>query len=228
MSSPAFGDLSSRIHEVRVLADLDPGRAGGSGAFPQSSAINRACLVLLCAHLEGYLEDVAVSALDVVGGHGIRVDALPLLLRALHAEEHLKSIEGVQDVHARAPRIMKMFKDESPLWATGQVLTTSMLRPRTVCAEMSNPGSREVRQFLELIGVKIDEHLTAAGKTVLLDRVNGLVARRNAIAHGDIGSSATSQDVDTYIQLINDLASEIDQAVSKALQSMCAMPTLPW
>ena len=198
MTSSAFSDLTGRLHEVRLLCQLDPLRSGDLDQLNTTNAINRACIILLSAHLEGFLEDLVVEAIDALVDGTAKVEQLPLVFRALHAEEHLRVIEPIKDRKARAPRIEQMFKGESELWLAGKPLQATMVRAKMVCGEMTNPGSREIRQFLELLGVDIELCLAITGKDELLNQINGLVGRRNAIAHGEVNASATSTDVDNY------------------------------
>ncbi len=228
MISRALTDLSVRLDEVRLLARMDPGREQSRQSPLASNAVNRACIVLLCAHLEGFLEDLVIEALDTMARLRTPVAQLPLVLRALHVEEHLKGLESIKDRNARAPRIEQMFQREAGLWTTGSCLTTSMLRPSMVCAEMSNPGSTEVRQFLRILDVDIEQYLRDAGSIDLLGRINGLVSMRNAIAHGDLEAKATHGDVDKYIELVEQLAGAIEAATAATVQRICDLPQMPW
>jgi len=230
MTSSALDDLEGRLDEVRCLTALDPERIGDGDADNSrlSSALSRASLVLLSAHLEGYLEDVAAEAIDALVAGSALVSRLPRLLRTIHADEHLRRLEQIKDRNARAPRIESLFAAESPLWTEGNVLTATMVRPKTVCDAMDNPGSTEVRQFLELLGVDIRQHLLDSGNASALGRIDGLVGRRNAIAHGEPDASATYGDVDTYIHAVADLAAEIDAAVAAAVRDVCELTALPW
>lgn len=226
--SEALRDLSNRLGEVSLLTSLDPSRVGDVSKPDQSNALTRACILLLSAHLEGYLEDLVAEAIDLLVQNATAVDDLPLLLRALHVEEHLRKIEVLQDRNVRAPRISAMLTDEAALWTAGNKVTTGMLRPKMVCAEMSNPGSREICQFLRLIGTDVEAYLKAVGNLPLLHQVNGLVGRRNAIAHGNASTSAAYTDIDQYLSTVSCLSHELDAAVAKQLQSICRLPTLPW
>lgn len=230
MTSGSFNDLGGRLDEIRCLTALDPDRSANR-AFKDarlSAALNRACLVLLSAHLEGFLEDLATEAIDYLVAGGALVERLPLLLRSLHAEEHIRRVEEVKDRKARASRIETLITSEASLWVNGNVLTAPMVRVKTICGEMSNPGSTEVRRFLELLGVDIRGHLDNAGKMSSLGRVDGLVGKRNAIAHGESTASATHVDIDVYVSAVTDLASEIDAAVAAAVRDACGTAALPW
>ena len=229
MTSPARVDLVSRLEEVRLLSSQDPQRLiSGAGDIALSNAISRACIVLLSAHLEGYLEDLVTVAMDALVGHSAIVDDLPLLLRTVHMEEHLAPIEGMADRNARAPRIQTMVIDEMPLWTVGNTLQATMLNQATVCKEMNNPGSTEVRKFLELVGVDIEPYLESRSMTGLFRQINSLVGIRNAIAHGNTTSSTTFTDVDRYILSVTEIGDLIDQAVAESVQAICNLPVLPW
>jgi RiboL-PSP-HEPN len=184
-------------------------------------------MILLCAHLEGYLEDLVAEAIDTLVGRA-KIENLPLVFRALHAEEHLREIELIRDRNARAPKIEHMFKDESSLWSAGQVVQATMVRPQAVCAELSNPSSREVKQFLKLLGVDIEQHLANVGQPALLGKINGLVGLRNSIAHGEVSASATAADVDQYLNVVEELCRQVDEAVGLAIMGICNLTSLPW
>ncbi|NTV40024.1 MAG: hypothetical protein HGA51_08755 [Demequinaceae bacterium] len=229
MTSASLADLEGRLDEVRCLTALDPKRGESLTEHPRlSAAVNRASLVLLSAHLEGYLEDIAVEAIDALVEGGAALSRLPLLFRAIHAEEHLRPLEQIKDRNARAPRIRDLFALESSLWVTGNTLTATMVRAKTVCKAMDNPGSNEVRQFLEIFGVDIRQHLRDTGNAATLGRIDGLVGKRNAIAHGEPDASATFGDVDSYVRAVGDLATEIDAAVAAAVRDVCESTVLPW
>lgn len=227
--SDSLSDLQRRLDEVRLLTGQDPERVGRAPNRSLSNALSRSCLVLLSAHLEGYLEDVAVEAIDYLTSEAVAVERLPLLFRALHAEEHLRDLEPMKDRNARAPRIERLFAEESALWGVGMSLAPGMVRAVTVCAEMDNPGSKEIKRFLQLIGVDdIDDYLSVSGAPGLLGQVNGLVAKRNAIAHGELSALATYGDVDNYVTLVDDLARHVDRAIAFAVQSTCQTAITPW
>jgi RiboL-PSP-HEPN len=228
MSSLSVGQLGVRLNEVKRLKRVNPLRHDQSTDVATGNALNRASIVLLCAHLEGFLEDLVTEAIDVLVDHGARIENLPLVFRALHAEQYLREIELIKDRNARAPKIEVMFKSESPLWSNGQVLLRPMVRSNAVCAELGNPGSREVRQFLELVGVNIEQFLRDAGQSDLLGKINGLVTRRNQIAHGEVSASATTGDVDQYLQAVEDLGRLVDDAVGAAIMEICALTSVPW
>lgn len=227
--SEAFRELSARLDEARLLSAQDPVRGGDTSKIALTNAVNRGALVLVCGHLEGYLEDLAVEVIDVLIQTGVDVDRLPRILRALHAEQHLTTLEPMRDRNARAPRIETLFQSEGELWRKGVALRVGFLDAATVASQMGNPGSKEIEQFLELLGVAdLFDQLDLSGLSHLRSHVNELVAKRNAVAHGEVAATATAADVDRYIRAVEDLAAEVDDLVAVSVQEICQLATRPW
>ena len=229
MTSQAFRVMEDRLEEVRILSRSDPiKRDVQSSELTLSRAVNRACVLLLSAHLEGYVEDVTVEALDCLLSLTACVDNLPLLLRSVHAEDHLLALEQVRDRNVRASQIRDLIASEMDLWSKGNRLRVGMLRSRAVCKQMNNPGSREIRKFLELLGIDIRGWLVQTQEQDLLGRTDSLVARRNAIAHGEVSASVTHLDVESFLQTIEALAQAIDAAMADAVMHICQSTSRPW
>jgi hypothetical protein len=229
MTSHSRVDLEARLREVELLLDLiqdndDPDETSGQS----DNALRRACVVLLSAHLEGYLEDLVAEVLDALVASEVCVDDLPLQLRAVHVEEHLREIAPIRDMNKRAPRIEKMLTEESPLWVSGALLEASMIRSKMICKHMDNPGSTEIRQFFRLVGLEIKDVLAELGELEGLYRVDGLVGIRNGVAHGEVGTPMTTGDVSAYVSVVRHLTDLVDQAASKHVQDVCSLPSLPW
>src|SRR4051812_6160054 len=66
--SPALISLrESRLAEVRALLSLRPKRAPGNAvSVAAADAVNRASVVVLVAHLEGFVEDLIDDAIDAL------------------------------------------------------------------------------------------------------------------------------------------------------------------
>jgi len=93
---------------------------------------------------------------------------------------------------------------------------------------MSNPGSREVKQFLDFIGVDIEKYADTRGATGVLSQINGLVGIRNAIAHGEATSNTTFMDIDNYLDIVEFLANYVDSAAAESVQTICQLTARPW
>ena len=90
LMSKGLLDLSSRLDECPVTHIVDPSRVGDVTQPSRSNALTRDAFLLLSSHLKGYLEDLVTESLDLMVHHATLVEDLPLLLRAIHVEEHLK------------------------------------------------------------------------------------------------------------------------------------------
>ena len=79
-----------------------------------------------------------------------------------------------------------------------------------------------------ILGVDIFNHLDSLGKQHLLGQIDGLVGRRNAIAHGEVLVTCAYTDVDHSLVVVQDFAREADAGAARSVQSTCALHTLPW
>jgi hypothetical protein len=193
------------------------------------NAVNRAVVVLLTAHVEGFVEDLAAEAIDHLHREGPPIQNVPQLLRALHCDVDVLEIARLSDRKARAGRLGKLFADRMALWQVGGTLQPGMLSTELLRSQMSNPGSREVARFAELLGVadlwesvEDPEHVSIRGV------LNEMVGKRNAIAHGDTAAKSTSTDVDRYVTAIEYFARELDRLVAQAVARVCEASALPW
>jgi len=231
VAASAVTDLEARLSEVRSLAQLDPARAGFALSRAQitvSNAINRSCVVLLSAHLEGFLESVVVDAVDAWVSHQTKIGRLPLHLRAAHVDGEVKQMASVTDPEKRLDRLERLFRDHAHWWLDNQPLANNQVDLAIVLGKMSNPNARAIRAFLLLIGVQIDDYLSDSGASGLMARATALVDLRNQIAHGGQDATTTFVDLDAYLMDIETLCAEISRAAAIAVQQTCELATLPW
>jgi hypothetical protein len=226
MPSTAFVSLMTvRLAEVRELIGLRP----SDERFPAAEsrgAVNRAAVVLLCAHLEGFLEDLVGELIDQLNSSAPRTENVPLRLRAAHVTIEIDAIAAMTDPTARAERMQRLFRDHSDLWLAETL--TSQLRVERVTAGMSNPGAPEISRLFESVGLEnvLDEVALTDGSDPA-KRVNEFVGVRNSIAHGE-GTKVTDDQVDRYLDAIECLGRSLDSAVARHVQSITGSPTLPW
>jgi hypothetical protein len=76
--SPVFESLQTRLADVDDLMNAHVSIGGKAGRPRGVEGLNRAAIVMLCAHLEGYVEDLFREALKAVHP---KLDAAPLLNR---------------------------------------------------------------------------------------------------------------------------------------------------
>lgn len=217
--------LTVRLAEVRELVNLRPADQHLATAGPRG-AVNRAAVVLLCAHLEGFLEELVGELVDQLNSSAPWIENIPLRMRAAHVTGEIDAIAEMTDAANRAERIERLFRDHGDLWLAETLI--SQLRVEKITSGMSNPGASEISRLFVSIGL---EH--ALDEVVLTDgsdpakRVNEFVGVRNSIAHGE-DTKVTDDQVERYLDAVECLGRDLDSAVARHVQSITGSPTLPW
>jgi hypothetical protein len=224
--SAALGSLVGvRLAEVGELVALRP-TALTSATAARRDAVNRATVVLLCAHFEGFLEDLIGELIDELNASTPDTDDVPLRLRAAHVVPEIEAIAGMTDPAGRAERVGRLFRAHGDLWTSGPL--TFQLEAAKATSDMSNPGAREVGRLFQLVG--IDDPFVEA---VLPDgsapetRINEFVGVRNSVAHGE-GTRVTDDQITRYLGAVEAVGRGLDIVVARHVQKITHSPTLPW
>jgi hypothetical protein len=220
--------LQQRLDEVRLLVRLRPVRRRFRRSDARTGdAVNRACVVVLTAHLEGFIEDLVIDMIDFLNQSTPATQDLPAVLLAAHVIVEIDEIAQIQDSDKRATRIDQLFRLHAPLWLD-QRMTSGRLRAESITSGLGNPGAKEIARVLGVLG------LSDVFSTVRLPdgadpekRINELVGIRNSIAHGG-GPSVRDEQLETYVIAVESVALALDQAAAAHLQAMCRIPARPW
>lgn len=229
MASPALTSLrESRLAEVRALLRLRPQRAPGDAAsIAAANAVDRASVVVLVAHFEGFVEDLIDDAIDVLNSSSPATVDLPLELLAVHVAPELDTVARMRDMSRRASRTRDLFVANAPMWLDAR-LAPDRLSAATIAANLDNPGSKQVARVLGFLGME-----DAFANVVLPDaadpvkRLNEMVQVRNSVAHG--GSPAVGDEqASNYVDSVEAIGDGLHEAVARHVQILCRLPALPW
>ncbi len=154
MASSALLELrEQRIPEVRSLLALRPTRQlSDASAVRGADAVNRASVVVLTAHLEGYVEDLVSDVVDELNRKQPVTADIPLVLLAEHVTKELDTIADMQDRDKRAHRVATLFRGQSMLWLDPH-LSRGALDANAITAGLSNPGAKEIGRVFGLLGM---------------------------------------------------------------------------
>ena len=229
MPSPALQTLrGQRLPEVQaLLAARPPSASLQVAARTTAQAINRAGVVLLTAHLEGFVEDLVVDMIDELNKAQPSTGRIPKVLLAAHVIEELTTIAKMTDPQARADRIERLFRGQASLWLD-YTLKSGSLKSAPVTATLGNPGAKEIARILALLGmgnVFSQVQLPDGGDPE--KRINEIVGIRNAIAHGG-GPAVGDQQIDSYAASVDAVAASLEREAAAHLQAISGISTLPW
>lgn len=230
MPSRALGELTgSRLAEVQTLLGRRPAESEAKRSRreqEEAGAVNRAALVLLCAHLEGFLGDLAADVVDYLNESAPPLGDVPDALLACQVDGELEVIFGMNDSARRVSRTTKLIETFGLMWS-GSTLAGNPLKVDALVGDFRNPKPKAVQRLFARIGVEgvLDQISTANGNATW--RLNELVEGRNDIAHGR-ARSVLDGDIARDLQFVRDLAVELDEITNVHLQGICRAPRLPW
>jgi len=202
------------------------------------NVINRTAVVLLCAHLEGYLEELAVDFVDCLSRNAKSASDIPLAIRVVHFTEAAGGIMGkrLEILNSRDTLpVEEFFAHHAQLWGGPLHRPITVLDPTLLTADMSNPSGDRIRKFVGQLGVSNAFRPIRGSPYVpradgLRETINDMVRKRHAIAHGEAGtpdSLPTSGDVRRYFVAVMRLALRTEHQLTKILEPICA-PNAVW
>lgn len=120
-----------------------------------TNAVNRACVVLMCAHLEGYLEDLAEDVVDCLARKASSPAHIPLDLRFLLFQTAVeKIIEQRREIlqTGSVVDLEALFREHAALWGGAWTSPVIALDAAVSKSQLSNPMANEIRQFMRVLG----------------------------------------------------------------------------
>ncbi|MCH8877946.1 MAG: hypothetical protein IIA89_14195 [Chloroflexi bacterium] len=225
MPSLAHGQLVDGLDEVSTLLDADPTPIGGFSTEPDlTRAITRACVVILCSHLEHYLRSLNEEAVEILNGSQIDANSIPLLLRLRHSKIGIDDLADTQ-WDGRESKLIEYVKSDGWLWGDanqGPLDHTKLLR------WMKSPKSQAILHLFRLWGFPdIFTTITRASHTrwQFLLKTDELVDKRNNIAHGQISTEATPLQVAEYIVVVDRICDRADRYLSRKISTLYDVDT---
>lgn len=230
MPSSALLKFSERLREVDLLLNLCSGPESPvdeqKKAAPKDNAILRAALVLLCSHIEGFFEDLISEALFVYVKIASEIDHIPIEIlscQVIGKTERWSSCDSV--------RRWEIFKEcvRHPLVTKDKAKVFSSIDPEIHTKGFSNPGTGEIETLFKSVGILSvwDNFSKLESSRVIKGCVDAIVNRRNQIAHGQMDSTVTRTDVESYMKNIRRLVEVMDLIVKNDICTRLSVSD-PW
>jgi hypothetical protein len=227
MTSQAAADLVDALAEVEELLVADPTPRGGVSPIPPlSRVIGRACVVLLTSHLERFVAASNAEAIAWINSVGPGGELLPVLLRLRHTRRVIDDLRGT-NWDNRGQQLAELTASDGWLWTVGQ---TGHLEHDRLLDWMSSPEPANLRSYYRIWGIQdIFSSITRKGRTRsdLWLRLQELVDKRHAIAHGDAAAEATPADVRAYRAAVRVFCGRADATFARRIGHVLGQPA-PW
>lgn len=187
------------------------------GATAVTKVRRRAAVALAYAHAEGFVKFALQAYIRFINAQALRCDSVQLVYVAWALEGHFNQIRqgttasGYQSLGLAADdkKARKHYGEVCFLEKLQELRSSDVKLSEASLAERGqNLDERLLRALLYRCGLDIGPH-TYAGD------LNGLVRRRNEIAHGE-DSAAAPEEVEAWFKVVRELMNVIRNEVYKA------------
>lgn len=225
MPSVSLTRLNNRLGEVRALQALVPppgARLPGTRTLAVGiDAVNRASVVLLCSHLEGFVEDLVLEAIDGMMRSALRTKHVPTKLRFRHALADVRELANTLDPDKFVSSFDALFTKNQAL-LTSKRLRAGDLDGERLRAGFATPSVDAIRGIVSVLGVPPKAVMEEAmpfyrTRVHVINSIDSMVARRQEVAHGDMNAAVTQADVETYVAAVWMLGARLDALVERKL-----------
>lgn len=218
MPSDAHQALRRGLEEVSDLLRADPTPRGGLSPDPAlTRAVTRACVVILCSHFERYLRSANEEAVGLLNRSKVKGESLTERLRLQHSRVAIRELANTEWTR-RADGLRRFAQVDAWLWSKAE---KDLLYHERIMQWMKSPKPQEVIRFYRLWG--IDDIFTAITRRPhtrqqLFLKLTELVEKRNNIAHGDIATETTANEVREYQKTVAKFCDRVDRRLARKLR----------
>jgi hypothetical protein len=211
--------FDERIEEIKILQRLLPEPDLGATASNRNleNAIHRASLVMLCSHVQGYLEDLVEEFLGNLKANRVISCNIPPELKVALCKRDLLGLNN-DDRNILMERLPEFIRRYEILWcSTREVGPESFPEIIGKDWQIGNPWPKTVEAHLKKIGIKT---FWCDANRILNGDLLSLVDKRNLIAHGHFEATATSDDIKRYIESMIELVGLVDNSIEDHLREI--------
>ena len=213
----AYSNLVSRLDEVKALQKLAKRH---SRVFSRdtkiSNALCRSGVVLLCSHVEGYVDELIQIILERIVLRNMDKSKLPSSFFFYLSRDIILEIQQAIEPGKIVEKIWKLLERDKEIWLQQKNFSTS-LNGEIFLSNFSTPGSNQIYKLMKRFGYnnfKREMHSVLTSETVIVtNMLDQVVQQRNKIAHGDSVATSTYQDLDNMIDLVQKFCRVTDQLV---------------
>lgn len=220
MPSRALRTLRGRLSDIQNLIDAGVAKVGkGVGRKWKVEAVWRAAIVLCCAHLEGYVEDLFTESANRIIRAKLSTSKVPEELKLVPLRRFAESIRYAQSAAKRDEALRSLLIEAGRLSHPRKLIRAADI-PKKYIEELKgffmNPWPDEIDTLFANLGVvkildDISWHRMSSRR--VRGRIHELVNRRNRIAHGTLGDRVRKAKVIQYRDFLERFGAHLDEKV---------------
>ena len=217
--SAAYSKLMDRLDEIESIRRLAIEISRKGVAPPHSTRVSALCrsgVVLLCSHIEGYIEELGSTAIARISVKNVRKEKMSLGFRYYLSRDLVDRIAMTEEAIKIGSRVVELINRDSHIWDSGDYFTEP-LRADIFVRGFATPKHQHIRQFFGRFGFDAFHHEVAkklrGDFVACIAMVDHVVDQRNKIAHGDFTISGAPLDLENMMKLVKLYCRVTDEVV---------------
>lgn len=198
----AYSNFLECTKEIKLL--IKTAKSFGIKNPDTVNALCRGSVVLLCSHLEGYMEEIATIITERISAQKIKKNIIGDAFKYHNSKDFLSTIEETQNPNAKAQRLLALMQRDDHIWDS----TDHYYKPLNtdiIIGDFATPKYDNCRRLIKKFGYityhnDFNAHLK--GQAVIVrNMIDAVVNTRNDIAHGDNSVKPTPSEVQNMEEL---------------------------
>ena len=222
----AYSQFIRRMDEIDLIRSVAREIEKKGPTRPNLETTRGLCrggIVLLCSHIEGYIEDLATLGLNNLADNHVPKSAIESLFKYHLSRDLIAQISDSNDPQRIAERVDGFLLRDGHIWDSSPSFSPPLPVDEFV-GRFSTPTHDNIRRFLGRFGyLTFSRDLAVqlkANMPICTNMVDQVVDRRNKIAHGDLLAFGTPNDLEEMSRLIRIYCRHTDQVVGNWFKSV--------
>lgn len=224
--SSAYSGLVTRLKEIESLLEMaritekNPSRRN---SLLLVGALCRSGVVLLCSHIEGYIENLGTLAIEQIERKNLPKDSMPDAFRFYLSRDLIDEVKQLGNAETSASKIIGLFSRDGHIW-NSDPLFSAPLSASTFIGNFATPKHVTISSFFRRFGYEefhgdLSKRLTTQAQACT-NMVDQVVDQRNKIAHGDQVTTNTPLDLENMLKFVKLYCRTLDQIVGDWFRSV--------
>ena len=223
--SSAYSGLIRRLDEIEAIISIARRVSAIPMTQPNPSRVNALCrggIVLLCSHVEGYVEDLGAVAINSLARKNLPKNSMSGAFKYHLSRDLIDDINRPTDPEAIASRVDTFLARDTHIWdATPNF--TGQLPVETFVGNFATARHDNIGRFFRRFGYQnFQNDLVAqlqSNYLICRNMVDHVVDQRNKIAHGDFVTAGTPADLQDMCRLVRLYCRSLDKVVGDWFKS---------
>lgn len=218
--SSAYSKFIGRLKEIEALLLIARRLSTTFSIQSSPTYINALCrggVVLLCSHLEGYIEDLGTLAIERIELNLLAKKSMSSGFRYHLSRDMIDDFSKMTDPTRIAKKIDDFLVRDGHIWDSSSNFVAP-LPPQVFVSNFATPRHEDIRRFFARFGFQDFQRSLArrlqGNYDVCRNMVDNIVDQRNKIAHGDQLTAGTPTDLQDMLKYLRLYCRNLDSIVA--------------